>query len=131
MRAERIAAPGNARDTDAGFAYQGIVDSHAEGSLRRQFGEDAAADDGEEVGGGQAVAGEEAILRRPVLELAPAGSQQTSHSVATQAEEAAQREGLRAVGEALLEEGGTALSPELLEGGEDAGRVFFRIGAGG
>ena len=131
MGAEGVPPPGDTRDVGAGLAEERIIDGHGERSLGRQLGEDAAADDGEEVGGGQAVAGEEAILRRPVLELAPAGSQQTSHGMTTQAEQAAQREGLRPVGEALLREGGAAFSPELLEGGEDAGRVFFRIGAGG
>jgi len=51
--------------------------------------------------------------------------------MATQAEQAAQREGFGARGDALLVEGGDALAPELLEGGEDAGRVFFNVEAGG
>jgi hypothetical protein len=51
--------------------------------------------------------------------------------VTAQAEQAAQREGFRPVGETLLAEGGEAFAPELLEGGEDAGRVFFSAGAGG
>src|SRR5581483_6261634 len=34
-------------------------------------------------------------------------------------------------GDALLGEGGGAFSPELLDGGEDAGRVFFRTEGGG
>jgi hypothetical protein len=45
--------------------------------------------------------------------------------MATQAEQAAQREGFGARGDALLVEGGDAFAPELLEGGEDAGRVFL------
>ena len=45
--------------------------------------------------------------------------------MATQAQEAAQREGLGAFGDALLGEGGEARAPELVEGGEDAGGVFF------
>jgi len=65
------------------------------------------------------------------LELTPTGRQQAGQGMTTQAEQAAQAEGLRAVGETLLAEGGAALSPELLEGGEDAGRVFFSVGAGG
>lgn len=51
--------------------------------------------------------------------------------MAAEAEQAAQGEGLGAVGETLLGEGWEALCPELLEGGEDAGRVFFRREAGG
>jgi hypothetical protein len=35
------------------------------------------------------------------------------------------------LGDALLVEGGETLTPELLEGGEDAGRVFFTVGPGG
>jgi hypothetical protein len=46
-------------------------------------------------------------------------------------QKAAQREGLRAVGDALLGEGRPAFSPEVMEGGEDAGRVFFSREAGG
>jgi hypothetical protein len=38
---------------------------------------------------------------------------------------------LGAFGDALLGEGRGTFSPELLEGGEDAGRVFFRTEAGG
>jgi hypothetical protein len=38
---------------------------------------------------------------------------------------------LGALGDTLLGEGGEAFFPELLEGGEDAGRVFFRTEAGG
>jgi hypothetical protein len=38
---------------------------------------------------------------------------------------------LGAFGDALLGEGGEAFSPELLDGGEDAGRVFFFRGEGG
>jgi hypothetical protein len=49
----------------------------------------------------------------------------------TQTEQAAQREGLGALGDALLLEGRDAVVPELLEGGEDAGRVFFSVAAGG
>jgi hypothetical protein len=51
--------------------------------------------------------------------------------VATQTEQAAQREGLGTFGDALLVEGGATLSPELLEGGEDAGRFFFKGEGGG
>jgi hypothetical protein len=51
--------------------------------------------------------------------------------MAAEAEQAAQREGLRAFSDALLGEGREALSPELVEGGEDAGTVFFRTEGGG
>jgi hypothetical protein len=65
------------------------------------------------------------------LELLPAGSQQAGHGVTTQAEQAAQREGFGAFGDPLLAEGGETFRPEVLEAGQDAGRVFFRTGAGG
>src|SRR5215467_8542430 len=48
-----------------------------------------------------------------------------------QAKQAAQREGLGAIGKSLLVEGWEALLPGLLDGGEDAGRVFFRREGGG
>jgi hypothetical protein len=69
--------------------------------------------------------GEEAVIGGPILKLQPAGGQQASHGVPSQAKQAAQREGLRALGDALLGEGGEAIEPELLDGGEDAGRVFL------
>ena len=49
----------------------------------------------------------------------------------SEAEQTAHRERLGALGEALLGEGGEALAPELLDGGEEAGRVFFRTDGGG
>jgi hypothetical protein len=51
--------------------------------------------------------------------------------VTAEAEQAAQREGLGALGDALLGEGGEALAPEFLDGGEEAGRVFFFRTEGG
>jgi hypothetical protein len=59
------------------------------------------------------------------VELLAAGGEQSRDGVAAEAEEAAQGEGSRAFGEALLAEGGEAFAPELFEAGEDAGRVFF------
>jgi hypothetical protein len=75
--------------------------------------------------------GEEAIVGGPVLEAATAGGQQAGEGMATEAEEATQGEGLSAVGESLLGEGGSALVPEMEEGGEDAGGVFFKGEGGG
>jgi hypothetical protein len=110
---------------------QRIVDGDGEGGLGRQFAKYGAANDGEQVGGRAALAGKEAILRRPVLELESASGQQSGHGMAAQTEQTAQREGLGALGDAALLECGEAVLPELLEGGEDAGRVFFSVGAGG
>ena len=50
--------------------------------------------------------------------------------MASETEQRTQRERLRTFGDTLLFEGGDALLPELLETGEDAGRGFFRTGAG-
>jgi hypothetical protein len=47
-----------------------------------------------------------------------------------EAEQIAQGEDLGRIGDALLGEGGSAIVPELVEGGEDAGRVFFRTEGG-
>jgi len=129
--AERIAAPSDAGDAHAGFAEKGIIEGHAEGSVSGKLLEYRAADYREDRERGQAMAGEESIDGRPVLELLAAGGQQTGHGVPPQTEQTAQRERLGAFGDTLLGEGGEALSPELLEGGEDAGRVFFRMEGGG
>jgi hypothetical protein len=51
--------------------------------------------------------------------------------MASEAKEGAQGEGLGAVCDALLVEMGFDFSPELLEGGEDVGRVFFKAEGGG
>ena len=49
----------------------------------------------------------------------------------SETEQTAQAEGLCALGGALLGEGGDAVGPDLLESGEDAGRVFFKAEGGG
>jgi hypothetical protein len=90
-----------------------------------------AADDGEDGLKGKTMTGEETIVGRPIVELLAASSEEAGNGVAAETEEAAQGEGLSAEGETLLGEGGDAVCPELVEGGEDAGRVFFRRGAGG
>jgi hypothetical protein len=84
--AERVPAPGDTGDAEAGLAEQRIVDGDAPRSLGRQLGEDTPAEDGEDVGRGEALAGEETILRRPVMELAPAGRQQAGHGMRAQAQ---------------------------------------------
>ena len=78
----------------------------------------------------EALLGEQSVSGRPILELKTTGSQQAGDGVAAEAEQAAQGEGLCALGGALLGEGGEAFLPELEEGGEESGRVFFRTGAG-
>ena len=74
--------------------------------------------------------GEETIVGRPIVELLAASSEEAGNGVAAEAEQTAQGEGLSAEGETVLGEGGEAFCPELLEGGDDAGRVFFRREAG-
>ena len=70
--------------------------------------------------------GEEPIVGSPIEKLLAAGSQQSSHGVATEAEKATQREGFGTLGEAVLGEGRGAFPPELADGGEEEGRVFFK-----
>ncbi len=53
------------------------------------------------------------------------------HGMPSQTQQGAQRGGLGVRGKAPLVEAGAALAPELLEVGEDAGRVFFSTGPGG
>ena len=129
-RPERIAPPGNAGRVQAGAAQQRIVEDGAKGRAGGQLAGDAAPDDGEDLGHGDAILGEEAIGRRPIVELGAGSGQQAGHGVASETEQRTQRERLRAVGDALLVEGGGALFPESLELREDTGGVFFRTGGG-
>ena len=131
VRAQGIAAPGDTGNANAGFAEQGVVDGDRDRRGSRESLDYGAANHGKEGLRGEAVAREEAIVSRPIVELLAASGQQTGDGEASEAEEAAQRESLRAFGDALLGEGGEAFSPEVVEGGEDVGRVFFRTEAGG
>ncbi len=88
-RTERIAAPGDAGNGEAGFAEQGIVDGDGQGRVWGQFGEDGAADDGEQVLGGEAVLTEDPVGGGPVLKLAPGGGQQSGEGMAAEAEQRA------------------------------------------
>jgi hypothetical protein len=129
-RPERVAPPADSWRVEAGAAQQRIVENSAEGRAQGQLVGDAAADDGEDLGHGDAVLGEEAVSSAPVLELRAGSGKQASHGVTSEAEQRTQGEGLRAVADALLVEGGEAVFPELLELREDTGGVFFRTGAG-
>ena len=130
-RAERIAPPGDARDTNASLAEQGVIDGDTERRRCRELIEHGATDDGKDGCSGQALPGEEAIISGPVAELLTAGGQKTSHGMTTKAEQTAQRKCLGAFGDTLLAEGGEALLPEVLEGGEAVFGVFFKTGGGG
>ena len=130
-RAEGIAAPRHAGNTDASFAQEGVIDGDRERRLRRELLHHGMTDNGEQGISGQTVTGEEAIIGGPVVKLLATGSQQACDGVTAKAKQTAQREGLGAFGDALLGEGREAVSPELLEGGEDAGGVFFSREAGG
>jgi hypothetical protein len=92
---------------------------------------DGATDDRKDLGGGKAILREEPVGGAPILKLGPGSGKQTGHGVSSETEQRTQREGLRALGDAALIEGGAALGPELVEGGEETGRVFFKAGAGG
>jgi hypothetical protein len=80
---------------------------------------------------GEAVVAEEPVIGGPILELAAAGGEQAGNRMTTETQQTAQGEGLGAVGETSLGERWGAFSPELAEGGEDAGRVFFKAEGGG
>ena len=131
VRAKRIAAPADAGDTDAGLAEERVIDGHTEGRLGRELLQHGAANDREDLRDGEARLGEEPVIGRPIVELLSRGGEQARHGVTSEAEQAAQREGLGAFGDALLGEGGEAFAPELLDGGEEAGGVFFRTEGGG
>ena len=49
VRAERIAAPGDAGNAESGFAEQGIVNGDTEGSLLRNLMEHGATNHGEDL----------------------------------------------------------------------------------
>lgn len=86
---ERIAAPSDAWNASAGFAEQRIVDGDTERSVGRELLEDGTANDGEDLGDGKAMAGEESIIGRPIVELLTAGGQKAGDGVASQAEQSA------------------------------------------
>ena len=131
VRPERIAPPSHAGGVQAGAAQEGIIQEGAHRGLGRQSGEHGATCHGEEGLGGKTVVGKEPVTGGPVTELRATGGQQTGHGMTSQTKQSAQREGLGVRGEATLVEAGSALAPELLEVGEDAGGVFFSTGAGG
>lgn len=131
VRAKRIATPAHARDADAGLAEKRVIDGHTKGSLRGELLQHGATNDGEDLIDGEASLREEPVIGRPIVELLSSGGEQARHGVPSEAEQTAQRQGLCAFGDALLGEGGDAFSPELLDGGEDASRVFFRTEGGG
>src|SRR5512140_2852947 len=128
---EWVTPPGDAGNAGTGFAQEGVVHRHAKRGLRGKLLEGVATNDGKDRLDRQTVAGEETIVRRPIEKLLAAGGQQSSHGVATEAEKATQREGFGALGDALLGEGRGAFAPELADGGEEVGRVFFRTEGGG
>src|SRR6476620_9175952 len=120
-RAKRVAAPGDAGDAYAGLAEERVVKGNRKGRLRRQLGEDSAADDGKHLLNRETIVTEDPIGSGPVLELATAGGQHSGDGMSSEAEEATQGEGLRAIGDALLGERWGGVAPELLEGGGHAG----------
>jgi hypothetical protein len=97
-RSERIAAPGDTRNANAGLTELRVVDGYAKGSLRRELAEDGAANRGKHFRGRETMMRGETVRSCPVFE------------------QTAQREGFGAFGEALLGEGWGAFSPELVDG---------------
>ena len=130
VRSERIATPGDAGCMKARTAQERIIqDSTKRRAWGQLFGH-STAHDGKDLRQRQSILREEPIGGAPILKLGAGSSEQTSHGVASEAEQRTQREGLRAVGDAALVEGRDALVPELLELGEETGRVFFKVGGG-
>jgi hypothetical protein len=130
-RPERIAPPRDTGRMETGAAQQRIVEDRAKGRSGGQLLGDGAADDREDLSRGKAILREEPIGGAPILELRSGSSKQAGHGVTSEAKQRAQREGLRARGDAALLEGGEAFIPELLEAGEEASRVFFKAAGGG
>lgn len=130
-RAERIAAPGDARSVETGAAEKGVVKESAERFACGQLGRDRAAHDGEDISYRQAILREESIRRGPIMELRTGRAEQAGDGMATEAKQRTQGEGLGAVGDALLVEGWGDFVPELEELREDASRVFFKAEGGG
>ena len=88
-RAEGIAAPRHAGNTDAGFAQEGVIDGDRERRLRRKLLQHGVTDHGEERISGQTVTREEAIIGGPVVKLLSTGSQQAGDSVTAKAKQTA------------------------------------------
>jgi hypothetical protein len=129
-RTKGVAPPGDAGDMEAGSAQQRIVENGAKRGSGGELSGNSAAHDGKDVGHRKAIFREEPIGGSPVVELRSGSIQETGDGVASEAKQGTQREDLRAVGDAALAEGGTALVPELVEEGEDTGSVFLKAGGG-
>ena len=129
-RSERIATPGYAGCMKARTAQERVIQDSAKRCAWGQLIGHATAHDGKDLRQRQSILREEPIGGAPILKLRAGSGEQTSHGVASEAEQRTQREGLRAVGDAALVEGRDALVPELLELGEETGRVFFKVGDG-
>ena len=116
---------------ETGTAQKRIVEDRAKRRSGGQLISNGTADDGKHLRQGKPVLREESIGGAPIVELRSGSSEQAGHGVTSQAKQRTQREGLRAVGDTALLEGGEALVPELLEAGEDAVGVFFKAEGGG
>ena len=68
-RAERIAAPGDARSMETGATQECVIDDGAKGGVRGEMVEDPPADNGEDVDNGDALLREEPIGGGPIVEL--------------------------------------------------------------
>ena len=130
-RSQRITPPGDAGRVETRTPQQRIVKHRAKRCACGQLIGDGPTNDGEDLGQRQTILGKEPIGGTPIVELRSGSGQQAGHGVASETKQGTQREGLRAVGDAALVEGGEAFVPELLEAGEDAGGVFFKTEGGG
>lgn len=74
-RTKWIAAPGDTGNMETGTAEEGVIDDCAKGGAGRQLLDDSAADDGKDVGNGNALLGEESVGGAPIQKLGSGGSE--------------------------------------------------------
>jgi hypothetical protein len=86
---EGVAAPGDARNADAAFAQECVVDGNAKRGLRGQVREGGTPDFGEECPDGESLLREEPIVGGPIEELLTAGGEQAGHGMTSEAKQAA------------------------------------------
>ena len=125
-RAERIASPGDTRCVETGAAQQRIVQDGTKRCAIWQLAGNGSADNRKDLGQREAVLREESVSGAPILKLGAGSGEKTSHRVTPEAKQRTQREGLRAVGDAALVEGGDTFVPELLEPGRMPTAFFLK-----
>jgi hypothetical protein len=87
--AERVAAPGHARNANAALAQESVIDGNAKRGLWGQLREGGTPDFGEKCRDGESMSREEAIVSRPIEELLTASGEQAGHGMTPEAKQAA------------------------------------------